>query len=143
VLVNNAGIMNAGRPADGLEEQLNAGRLSAVALDEVRTVFDYQCVRHHCGHEGAAAAAARSARTAHRQHGELRRVAQAQLRPSQPAPSEVRDYAVSKAALNALTVAFAADLGSVGINGNSTDPGVTAAGLNNFLGTRSVEQAAP
>ena len=40
VLVNNAGIMNAGRPADRLEEQLNAGRLSAVALDEVRTVFD-------------------------------------------------------------------------------------------------------
>jgi NAD(P)-dependent dehydrogenase (short-subunit alcohol dehydrogenase family) len=40
VLVNNAGIMNAGRPGDGLEEQLNAGRLSAVALDEVRTVFD-------------------------------------------------------------------------------------------------------
>jgi NAD(P)-dependent dehydrogenase (short-subunit alcohol dehydrogenase family) len=40
VLVNNAGIMNAGRPRDGLEEQLNAGRLSAVAIDEVRTVFD-------------------------------------------------------------------------------------------------------
>jgi NAD(P)-dependent dehydrogenase (short-subunit alcohol dehydrogenase family) len=28
VLVNNAGIMNAGRPEDGLEEQLNAGRLT-------------------------------------------------------------------------------------------------------------------
>jgi NAD(P)-dependent dehydrogenase (short-subunit alcohol dehydrogenase family) len=40
VLVDNARIMNAERPGDGLEEQLNAGRLSAVALDEVRTVFD-------------------------------------------------------------------------------------------------------
>jgi NAD(P)-dependent dehydrogenase (short-subunit alcohol dehydrogenase family) len=38
MLVNNAGLMNAERPGDGLEEQLNAGRLSAVALDEVRTV---------------------------------------------------------------------------------------------------------
>ena len=40
VPVNNAGIMDAERPGDTLEEQLNAGRLSAVALDEVRTVFD-------------------------------------------------------------------------------------------------------
>jgi NAD(P)-dependent dehydrogenase (short-subunit alcohol dehydrogenase family) len=49
VLVNNAGIMNAGRPGDGLEEQLNAGRLSAVALDEVRTVFEanvFQTLEH-------------------------------------------------------------------------------------------------
>jgi NAD(P)-dependent dehydrogenase (short-subunit alcohol dehydrogenase family) len=32
VLVNNAGIMNAGRPGDGLEEQLNGGiRATAAA----------------------------------------------------------------------------------------------------------------
>jgi NAD(P)-dependent dehydrogenase (short-subunit alcohol dehydrogenase family) len=62
--------------------------------------------------------------------------------PANPRRARFGTYAVSKAALNALTVAFAADLESVGIKVNSADPGVTATGLNNFLGTRSVEQAA-
>lgn len=87
VLVNNAGIMNVGRSGDGLEEQLNAGRLSAVALDEVRTVFDTNVF----GVIAVTKALLPLLREAHRQHGELRRVAHAQLRPSQPAPCEVRD----------------------------------------------------
>jgi NAD(P)-dependent dehydrogenase (short-subunit alcohol dehydrogenase family) len=45
------------------------------------------------------------------------------------------------AALNAVTGA-AAELGSVGIKVNSADPGITATRLNNFLGTRTVEQGA-
>lgn len=40
VLVNNAGIMNAGRPGETLEQQLQAGRLGNVSLDEVRRVFE-------------------------------------------------------------------------------------------------------
>jgi NAD(P)-dependent dehydrogenase (short-subunit alcohol dehydrogenase family) len=51
-------------------------------------------------------------------------------------------YSVSKTALNALTVAFAADLESDGIKVNSACPGFTATDLNNFQGTRTVEQAA-
>jgi NAD(P)-dependent dehydrogenase (short-subunit alcohol dehydrogenase family) len=142
VLVNNAGIMNAGRPGNGLEEQLNAGRLSAVALDEVRTVFDTNVF--------GVIAVTKALLPLLREAPAPRIVNMASSGgsltlssdPANPRRARFGTYAVSKAALNALTVAFAADLESVGIKVNSADPGVTATGLNNFLGTRSVEQAA-
>jgi hypothetical protein len=91
VLVNNAGIMNAGRPGDGLEEQLNAGRLSAVALDEVRTVFDTNVF----GVIAVTKALLPLLREAPAPRivniASSGGVAHAQLRPSQPAPCEVRD----------------------------------------------------
>jgi NAD(P)-dependent dehydrogenase (short-subunit alcohol dehydrogenase family) len=51
-------------------------------------------------------------------------------------------YSWSKTALNAITVAFAADLESAGIKVNAACPGFTATDLNNFEGTRTVQQAA-
>src|SRR5262249_41671043 len=45
-------------------------------------------------------------------------------------------------ALNAVTVAFAAELESAGIKVNAACPGFTATDLNNFEGTRTVEQGA-
>ena len=44
--------------------------------------------------------------------------------------------------MNALTIAFAAELASDGIKVNAAAPGFTATDLNNFAGTRTVEQAA-
>jgi NAD(P)-dependent dehydrogenase (short-subunit alcohol dehydrogenase family) len=51
-------------------------------------------------------------------------------------------YSLSKTALNGVTVAFAADLESAGIKVNAACPGFTATDLNNFQGTRTVQQAA-
>ncbi len=51
-------------------------------------------------------------------------------------------YSSSKTALNAITLAFASDLESTGIKVNAACPGFTATDLNNFQGTRTVEQAA-
>jgi NAD(P)-dependent dehydrogenase (short-subunit alcohol dehydrogenase family) len=51
-------------------------------------------------------------------------------------------YSASKAAANAITVGFAAELESDGIKVNAACPGFTATDLNNFRGTRSVVQAA-
>ena len=51
-------------------------------------------------------------------------------------------YSSSKAALNAITLAFALDLESTRIKVNAACPGFTATGLNNFQGTRTVQQAA-
>jgi NAD(P)-dependent dehydrogenase (short-subunit alcohol dehydrogenase family) len=48
----------------------------------------------------------------------------------------------SKAAANAITVGFAAELASEGIKVNAACPGFTATDLNNFEGTRTVEQGA-
>jgi NAD(P)-dependent dehydrogenase (short-subunit alcohol dehydrogenase family) len=51
-------------------------------------------------------------------------------------------YSLSKTALNGVTVAFAADLESAGIKVNAACPGFTETDLNNFQGTRTVQQAA-
>ena len=51
-------------------------------------------------------------------------------------------YNSSKAALNMVTVIFAAELKDTGIKVNAADPGFTATDLNNHQGTRSVEQGA-
>ena len=51
-------------------------------------------------------------------------------------------YGSSKTALNAITVAFARELGPSGIKINSAAPGYTATDLNGFKGHRTVQQAA-
>jgi NAD(P)-dependent dehydrogenase (short-subunit alcohol dehydrogenase family) len=51
-------------------------------------------------------------------------------------------YVPSKTALNAITVAFANELQSTSIKVNAMCPGFTATDLNNFRGTRSVEEGA-
>ena len=51
-------------------------------------------------------------------------------------------YNSSKAALNMITVIFAAELKDTAIKVNAADPGYTATDLNNNQGTRTVEQGA-
>jgi len=51
-------------------------------------------------------------------------------------------YSASKTALNAVTFAFAMALESTRIKVNAACPGFTATDLNNFQGTRTVEEAA-
>ena len=51
-------------------------------------------------------------------------------------------YAASKAALNAITVAFARELSGTSIKVNAVAPGYTRTEMNNYLGTQTVEQDA-
>lgn len=51
-------------------------------------------------------------------------------------------YQTSKTAVNALTVAYAKELGEFGIKVNAADPGFTATDLNQHRGYRTVEQGA-
>jgi NAD(P)-dependent dehydrogenase (short-subunit alcohol dehydrogenase family) len=51
-------------------------------------------------------------------------------------------YSASKTALNAVTLGFALDLEKEGIKVNAACPGFTKTALNNFLGTRTVEEGA-
>jgi NAD(P)-dependent dehydrogenase (short-subunit alcohol dehydrogenase family) len=62
--------------------------------------------------------------------------------PANPHRAMFGNYSWSKTALNAITVAFASDLESAGIKVNAACPGFTATDLNNFEGTRTVQQAA-
>jgi NAD(P)-dependent dehydrogenase (short-subunit alcohol dehydrogenase family) len=142
VLVNNAGISHAGEPGRSLDEIAKSGRLSVVSLDEVRSVFETNVF-------GAIAVTqamlpllreAPAARIVNVSSGagSLTRNSD----PTNPNRSLFGTYTSSKTALNAVTLAFALDLESTGIMVNAACPGFTATNLNNFQGTRTVEQAA-
>jgi NAD(P)-dependent dehydrogenase (short-subunit alcohol dehydrogenase family) len=62
--------------------------------------------------------------------------------PTNPHRAMFGTYSASKAAANAVTVAFAADLEAAGIKVNAACPGFTGTDLNFFRGTRTVQQGA-
>ena len=142
VLVNNAGISHAGKPGRSLEEMAKSGRLSVASLDEVRTVFETNVfgviavtqAMLPLLREAPAARIVNVSSSA----GSLTRNSD----PTNPHRSMFGTYSSSKTALNAITVAFASDLESAGIKVNAACPGFTSTDLNNFAGTRSVQEAA-
>jgi NAD(P)-dependent dehydrogenase (short-subunit alcohol dehydrogenase family) len=142
VLVNNAGVSHAGKPGRSLEEVAKSGRPSVASLDEVRAVFETNVF-------GVIAVTqamlpllreAPSARIVNisSSSGSLTLNSD----PANPHRAMFGTYSCSKTALNAITVAFASDLESAGIKVNAACPGFTSTNLNNFEGTRTVEQAA-
>lgn len=142
VLVNNAGISHTGKPGRPLEEIVKSGRLSVASLDEVRAVFETNVF--------GVIAVTQAMLPLLRQAPAARIVnvssASGSLTlssdPTSPRRSMFGTYSSSKTALNAITVAFAFDLESAGIKVNAACPGFTATDLNNFQGTRTVQQAA-
>jgi NAD(P)-dependent dehydrogenase (short-subunit alcohol dehydrogenase family) len=142
VLVNNAGISHAATPGRSLEEIVAAGHLSVASLDEVHTVFETNVF--------GVIAVTQAMLPLLREAPEARIVNVASSGgsltlnsdPTNPHRAMFGTYSASKAAANAVTVAFAAELESVGIKVNAACPGFTATDLNYFRGTRTVEQAA-
>jgi NAD(P)-dependent dehydrogenase (short-subunit alcohol dehydrogenase family) len=143
VLVNNAGIAHTGKPGRSLEEFVNSGRASVASLDEVRAVFETNVfgviavtqAMLPLLREAPAARIVNVSSSA----GSLTLNAD----PANPRRMIFGVvYSASKTALNAVTVAFALDLKSTGIKVNAACPGFTATDLNNFEGTRTVQQGA-
>ena len=94
-------------------------------------------------HAGDAAAPPRGACGSHRQRGEFR----GSLTQGSDPNWEHRHvfglaYSPSKAALHAVTLAFANELEKTNIKVNVACPGYTATDLNDHRGTRTVEQGA-
>jgi NAD(P)-dependent dehydrogenase (short-subunit alcohol dehydrogenase family) len=142
VLVNNAGISHAELPGRSFEEIVASGHLSVASLNEVRAVFETNvfgviAVTRAMLPLLREAPAARIVNVAS-SGGSLTLNSD----PANPHRAMFGTYSASKAAGNAVTVAFAADLESAGIKVNAACPGFTATDLNNFRGTRTVEQAA-
>ena len=142
VLVNNAAVSHAGEPDRPLEEIAQSGRFSVVSLDELRAVWETNVF----GVIAVTQAMLGLLREA--PAGRIVNVASSggsltlNSDPANPHRTMFGTYSASKAALNAVTVAFAADLESAGIKVNSACPGFTATDLNHHQGTRTVEQAA-
>ena len=143
VLVNNAGISHAGKPGRSLEEIAKSGRLSVASLDEVHAVFETNVfgviavtqAMLPLLHEAPAGRIVNVSSGA----GSLTLNSDPSF-PHRAAFGAV--YSPSKTALNAITLAFALELESTRIKVNAVCPGFTATDLNNFEGTRTVEQAA-
>ncbi len=142
VLVNNAGISHAPIPGRSLEEIVQAGRMSTASLDEIHAVFETNVF----GVIAVTQAMLPLLREA--PVGRIVNVASSggsltlNSDPANPHRAMFGTYSASKAAANAVTVAFAADLEADGIKVNAACPGFTGTDLNFFRGTRTVEQAA-
>jgi NAD(P)-dependent dehydrogenase (short-subunit alcohol dehydrogenase family) len=142
VLVNNAGISHTGNSGKSLEEIVQSGRASVASLDDVRAVFETNVfgviavtqAMLPLLREAPAARIVNVSSSA----GSLTR----NSIPTNPHRSMFGAYSWSKTAVNAITLGFALDLASTGIKVNAACPGFTATDLNNFQGTRTVQQAA-
>jgi NAD(P)-dependent dehydrogenase (short-subunit alcohol dehydrogenase family) len=143
VLVNNAGISKVGNPQGKVEEIAKSGRLSVASLDDIRTIYETNVF-------GVIAVTqamlpllrkAKSARIVNVSSG-----VGSLSRTLGPGGEHLREifgmYSASKTALNAVTVGFALELEADGIKVNAACPGYTKTALNNFQGTRTVEQGA-
>jgi NAD(P)-dependent dehydrogenase (short-subunit alcohol dehydrogenase family) len=142
VLVNNAGVSHAGKPGRPLQEIAKSGRPSVASLDEVRAVFETNVFGIIAVTQAMLpllreAPAARIVNVSS-SGGSLTLNSD----PTNPHRAMFGTYSSSKAALNAITIAFASDLEAAGIKVNAVCPGFTATDLNNFQGTRTVQQAA-
>jgi NAD(P)-dependent dehydrogenase (short-subunit alcohol dehydrogenase family) len=142
VLVNNAGISHAGRPGRSLEEVVAAGRPGVASLDEVRAVFETNAFGVIAVTQAMLpllreAPAARVVNVSSAS-GSLTLNSD----PAYPYRAVFGTYSASKTALNAITLALALELEPSGIKVNAACPGFTATDLNNFQGTRTVEQGA-
>jgi NAD(P)-dependent dehydrogenase (short-subunit alcohol dehydrogenase family) len=144
VLVNNAGIAHAGDPRRSLDEIVRAGRASVATLDEVRAVFETNVF----GVIAVTQAMLPLLRAA--PAGRIVNISSGRGSLALAAdPAETRrramfgvTYAASKAALNAVTLAFAVDLAGTRIKVNAAAPGFTVTDMNHGEGRRSAEQAA-
>jgi len=142
VLVNNAGISYVGKPGRRLEDIAKSGLLSVAPLDQVRGIFETNVFGVIAVTQAMLpllreAPAARIVNVAS-QSGSLTWNSD----PKNPHRKMFGAYSASKNALNAITFAFAMALESTNIKVNAACPGFTATDLNNFQGTRTVQQAA-
>lgn len=144
VLVNNAGIAHAGDPHRSLDDIVRTGRASVASLDEVRAVFETNVFGVIAVTQAMLPLlrAAPAGRIVNLSSGRASLTLAAD-------PAETRrramfgvTYAASKAALNAVTLAFAVDLAATRIKVNAAAPGFTVTDMNRGEGRRSVEEAA-
>ena len=143
VLVNNAGVSHAGGPGKPLEEIAKSGRPSVASLDDVRAVFETNVFGVIAVTQAMLpllreAPAGRIVNLGS-ESGSLTLNAD----PANPHRALFGAvYSPSKTALHAITLAFAIELETTNIKVNAASPGFTGTDLNNFAGTRTVEEGA-
>jgi NAD(P)-dependent dehydrogenase (short-subunit alcohol dehydrogenase family) len=143
VLVNNAGIASSAPAGTPFEEKLKQNKPSTAALDEVHRIYETNVFGLMAVTQAMLPLlrAAPSGRIVNMgsSSGSLTLNAD----PSFPYRSVFgAAYSPSKTAVHAVTLAFAIELEATPIKVNAACPGFTATDLNDFHGTRTVEQGA-
>jgi NAD(P)-dependent dehydrogenase (short-subunit alcohol dehydrogenase family) len=144
VLVNNAAISNTSKRTDiSIQEYAKLTRPSNVSLEEVRAIWDTNVFGVLAVTQGMLPLLRESPA------GRIVNVSStvgSLTRNSDPANVYRAifgpGYSASKTALNAMTVAMAIELESTNIKVNAACPGYTKTNLNNYSGTRTVEEGA-
>ena len=142
VLMNNAGISHAPKQSGQFPESAKSGLLTVAPLDDVRAVFETNVF----GVIAVTQAMLPLLREA--PFGRIVNTASSggsltlNSNPANPHRAMFGNYSVSKSAAHAVTLAFALALESTGIKVNAACPGFTSTALNNFAGTRTIEQGA-
>lgn len=142
VLVNNAGISHAGRPGTSLEEITRTSAIATASRDEVSALFETNVFGVIAVTQAMLpllreAPAGRIVNVSS-SLGSLAKTAD----PANPVRGFYGIYAATKTALNAVTLKLAIELEGTPIKVNAACPGYTATDLNNFQGTRTVEEGA-
>ena len=142
VLMNNAGISHAPNQSWQFPESAKSGLLTVASLDDVRTVFETNVFGVIAVTQAMLpllreAPAGRIVNT-----GSSAGSLTLNSDPANPHRAMFGNYSVSKSAAHAVTLAFAIALESTGIKVNAVCPGFTSTALNDFNGTRTVEQGA-
>lgn len=143
ILVNNAGISKIGQPKGTVEEFVKQSRISVVSLDDLRTIYETNVFGVVAVTQAMLPLLRRSkaARIVNVSSG-----VGSLTRTLGPGGEHLRQiygmYSASKTALNAITVGLALDLLPEGITVHAVCPGYTKTALNNFQGTKTVEEGA-
>lgn len=142
VLVNNAGVSFLGDASTPLQQRALSGLLTEVSIDVVRRMFETNVVGPIALTQALLpllrkAPAARIVNVG--SSGSSLTLTQD---PTNPHRSMFGIYPTTKSALHAATLGFATALEATGIKVNVADPGFTATALNNFQGTKTVEEGA-
>ncbi|MXO67200.1 SDR family NAD(P)-dependent oxidoreductase [Altericroceibacterium endophyticum] len=141
ILMNNAGISRA-RPDQSFSEAVETNLLTDAPLDDVRTVFETNVF----GVIAVTQAMLPLLREAPAGRIVITASSGASLTLNSDPSNDHRrmfgNYSVSKTAAHAVMLAFALALEDTNIKVNAACPGFTSTALNNFNGTRSLEEGA-
>jgi len=142
VLVNNAGVSHAGKPGAPFPQSAQSGLLTVASLDDVRAVFETNVFGVIAVTQAMLPLLREAPAGRIVNLGSTSGSLTWNSNPTNPHHAMFGTYSSSKTALHAITLAFAFALESTDIKVNAACPGFTSTALNNFAGTRTVEQGA-
>ena len=140
LLVNNAGVSFLGDRSTPLPERARSGLLTNAPLETVRDMYEINVFGVIALTQALLPLlrATPGARVVNVGSGGGSLAANAD--PENPHRQMFGLYSVTKTALHAVSLAFATALEPEGIPVNTVDPGMTSTALNDFQGTKTVEQ---